>query len=631
MFFIFFILKFILLNVLGLFFFIMICYNYNKIGGIMEKVNLWDDKKYLIVENDIHNIANLLRENSIYYEKIEIRNVFKPGDKIENRLDAEYSLKNKIVNYTDSEHNFVIYSGILFINPTFYNKYKKELENIFSELIINRYKDLSDIYIHKNFFSNELFEHLLTLKNKTINFENLDLTNEQINRLRGSGIDAYLNKEQISSKYVFSYYTIDKLKETDKIHVFYEDLIEQDINNLVHLPDNALINLLRYSFSNLNDDSTNQIIVQKLLELDKLGKPFFIQLDVIKRSVFNRLFKDINFKNLKLIVHTDLYNYSYEDYLEEEKKLEALVAHIKNSNLSPFEKYLAVYNIVKNYKEYKENNDNKDESRCLRYILDNEYMVCVGYSKLLVELLDKVGIDAYEIGVDVDRSYVKGFTIEEIPVDLRGHSRVVVSMDDDKYNIHGLYISDPTWDNNLQENNLNHSLMLFDKMQVSDRMFAYNYNEIILDIHNFKEFNEQVNFLIRRHIERSNYEKKTYSEILLDSYLIICRRIVDSIRCDPKAREFHVLLNNCKTISDYENFLTKIGNYLVTRINNKIPDKTILKASFESSKVSNKSFFKKITQISRYLYTKHDNYKRDLEFFPYKISKEEHNLEERKR
>ena len=64
--------------------------------------------------------------------------------------------------------------------------------------------------------------------------------------------------------------------------------------------------------------------------------------------------------------------------MEEEKKLEELVKDIKTSNLSQFEKFIAVYNIVKNYKEFKENENNRDQARALRYILDNEYMVCVG-------------------------------------------------------------------------------------------------------------------------------------------------------------------------------------------------------------------------------------------------------------
>ena len=93
-----------------------------------------------------------------------------------------------------------------------------------------------------------------------------------------------------------------------------------------------------------------------------------------------------------------------------------------------------------------------DKSRALRYILDNEYMVCVGYAKLLVELLDKVGIDATLLSVEVDTSYDDGFTLDEKIVEASGHKRAIISIDDNKYNLHGLYISDPTWDNSQKDN-----------------------------------------------------------------------------------------------------------------------------------------------------------------------------------
>ena len=69
-----------------------------------------------------------------------------------------------------------------------------------------------------------------------------------------------------------------------------------------------------------------------------------------------------------------------------------LIEPIKNSNLSPLEKFIAIYNVVKNFKPYKESPDQLEESRYLRYILNNEYMVCVGYAKLLKILCEKVGI-----------------------------------------------------------------------------------------------------------------------------------------------------------------------------------------------------------------------------------------------
>ena len=267
-----------------------------------------------------------------------------------------------------------------------------------------------------------------------------------------------------------------------------------------------------------------------------------------------------------------------------------MIEPIKKANLSPLEKYIAVYNIVKNFKPYKENTENPEYSRYLRYILDNDYMVCAGYANLLEVLLDKVGISTQHLSVSVDTSYKKGFTLEEKPVEYAGHARVIVNLDDDKYNIHGLYMSDPTWDNNLQNNYLNHAIMTFDKMQISDILFKYNtYSNIILDIHNFQELNDQVKFLLKRTL--NNYliltQNKTFKEKLLYTYKDITTSVIDSFECDPNSQKFYQALKNCQEENDYINLLTKIGHYLVTRINKPIKDEIILQANLTGIKVLN--------------------------------------------
>ena len=80
--------------------------------------------------------------------------------------------------------------------------------------------------------------------------------------------------------------------------------------------------------------------------------------------------------------------------------LNIMVKDIKTSNLSPFEKYIAVYNIVKSYKKYNyflgdEDKDQKysKHSRNINLILLNDFIVCAGYAKLLEILLNIVGIN----------------------------------------------------------------------------------------------------------------------------------------------------------------------------------------------------------------------------------------------
>lgn len=92
-----------------------------------------------------------------------------------------------------------------------------------------------------------------------------------------------------------------------------------------------------------------------------------------------------------------------DNFFESEKKLWQLVGNTKN--LSPFEKFIYDYNTTKKYKQYRENKEAPSASRNLYSILDNEYMVCVGYSNLLGDLLDKEDIPSIDHGVSVDISY----------------------------------------------------------------------------------------------------------------------------------------------------------------------------------------------------------------------------------
>ncbi len=345
---------------------------------------------------------------------------------------------------------------------------------------------------------------------------------------------------------------------------------------------------------------------------------------------FNQIVISNNF-DINLIIENDLYEYPYQQYLDEEKKLDDMVEPIKKANLSPLEKYIAVYNIVKNFKPYKESEENREYSRYLRYILDNEYMVCVGYTKLLNVLLDKVGISTQHLSVYVDTSYKKGFTLEEKPVEYAGHARVIVNLDDDKYNIHGLYMSDPTWDNNLQNNYLNHAIMTFDKMQISNILFKYNNNsDIILDIHNFQEFNDQVNFLLKRKLDQdANFNRdKPFKEKILSAYKYVTNSIIDSFKFDEKTKTYYHELQNCQTENDYINLLTEIGHYLVTRINQPIQDETILQASLTCTQVLNNLDENTLNTLKKEQEISHK--KREESYFPYILPEDnDFNLEDK--
>ena len=100
---------------------------------------------------------------------------------------------------------------------------------------------------------------------------------------------------------------------------------------------------------------------------------------------------------------------------------------------------------------------------------------------------------------------------------------------------------------------------------------------------------------------------------------MVCGKIIKAIQCDPKYQEFKIILSNCKLEEDYTNFLTKIGHYLLTRINKNISSEVILEAATESfQKLNNPSDSKKY-----YDETKNEYLERDLKTFPYEIPENE--------
>lgn len=113
---------------------------------------------------------------------------------------------------------------------------------------------------------------------------------------------------------------------------------------------------------------------------------------------------------------------------------------INESNLSPVEKVAMAYDIMKTF-QYKEVNDDEDKSisRNPNTIMETGNIVCVGYTSMLQEVFkyldNNIKIDNFGVTCYDEEDKFRGY-----------HSRSIVRIDDDKYNIHGIYALDATWD-----------------------------------------------------------------------------------------------------------------------------------------------------------------------------------------
>ena len=144
-----------------------------------------------------------------------------------------------------------------------------------------------------------------------------------------------------------------------------------------------------------------------------------------KNELFNNKEK---YKNVFFI--DDAYKeFSIDDLIKIEKSMDLMVKDIKESDLSPYERFIAVYDIVKSYKSYKEEPDESFHlSRNVYMFILSDYGVCIGYTNFLQALLLRVDIPCDDLICNGD------------------HAILVSYIKDSKYNINSFQLSDPTSD-----------------------------------------------------------------------------------------------------------------------------------------------------------------------------------------
>ena len=293
--------------------------------------------------------------------------------------------------------------------------------------------------------------------------------------------------------------------------------------------------------------------------------------------------------NIELLLNSQIYlsvagyfsdAISLSDFMNYERRLYDFVQPAVN--LSPFEKYLFVYNLVKTFKAYKENEDYPGASRNIYEILDNEYMVCVGYAHLLQNLLRRLGIESYDITVDVEggldnvkddvtilpERVVDKKTGEEKVVEPEavGHARAQIHLVDEKYGIDGYFFADPTWDNYLEQD-----FYLFSLMSNNEYNGIRRYNYIRIDridelffVVDIEEFYRKLTFLINRNKDKSidSYIfdfMKCFQNLDLQFFLYLINKY------DGLKEKFE--LNHKLQPDEEEGILFDIGEHIVQKTN----------------------------------------------------------------
>lgn len=364
-------------------------------------------------------------------------------------------------------------------------------------------------------------------------------------------------------------YTLNDLQSKKEIE-FCSHIEDEELENIQYINDNAIVQI-----DNIRENQEDYINdLNRIIKIyNRLNKNFILQFDVEQRKdLYNiiPLLKKCRGKNIK--IKCEQTEYTIDEYITEDEKLEAIVKNIKESNMSPLEKYFAVYNIVKKYKPYKENYEDLDQARKIKYILDNEYIVCVGYSSLLVELLNKVGIEACTYKTTTSK-YDDETNINE----KEKHFRTIVNIKDDKYNVDGYFIADATWDNHKNVGDTyDYALRPFNSMQKSEELFSLELIDYILDNSDFNSFCLKINIILNKKIKYGSYLLSAYESIFNEIICIL--KGIDTLEY-KKLMKYVNTDEFSRTEKFYERFLTEVGHYIVSKSNKEISPNVIAKAA----------------------------------------------------
>ncbi len=163
-------------------------------------------------------------------------------------------------------------------------------------------------------------------------------------------------------------------------------------------------------------------------------------IDKLALSLENKNYDDIEMlydlsKKYDLVVKVGNYRMNAVDFISMRETLNYYKDLILQENFSPLERAAYGYDIIKSFVYKETESKNKLESREISEIIKTGNIVCVGYANFYAQLMKEVGIDGFSFGTTVP---VNGENF--------GHQRCILNIDDNKYNVHGSFAFDPTWD-----------------------------------------------------------------------------------------------------------------------------------------------------------------------------------------
>lgn len=494
--------------------------------------------------------------------------------------------------YTTIDQPFLVGEDIfslgntLYINPDYYLQNKEEVESLLSEILEKT--EEKQISIESTAL---ITKNVIASLSKSTSIEEITLAKYDENKYTLTEEDYHILKNS-KIKTVKTSAVAESLKDNFDPLISYNatrpligNNLYQDLQNekiyLHHKINNLELENLKY----LMNSTTKIIIEEKYLEdallitkkLEELGKENHVIVNVQnKELITSQILSNRQYLNKNIDIQLGVDYLPLEEYLRLEKILYKMVEPTKD--LSPFEKYIYIYNIVKQFKQYKENKEDKSASRNLYAILENEFMVCAGYSNLLGDLLNKCGIKSIKISVGVDTSYDMEDENKVISTNCASHARRYIYINDPKYNIDGFYIADPTWDNHLKKDLYNHLVLTGEEETNTSRYnylltSVYNSFEELTNINSLENLYQKINFYLDKN---PNNKLKDIISILISSLKELVPTFIKSLE-----EKYPEIKKNYAPWPSEKDILYDIGEFLLTKVNKSVSGQTIMSAVSE--------------------------------------------------
>ncbi len=306
-------------------------------------------------------------------------------------------------------------------------------------------------------------------------------------------IDLYLSpemkfNEMMSEKNIFKMLkeNLDIFKDNYDLFENSLNIIDVIINNDIKILDNCHKIKIDCTYDSVKYIENNKCLLGYDIYLNEV---FFANNDDFKfvKMLFGK------YENIHVLLNGNSKYIKLNVFEKTVQHINEIIMKIKKYNLSPLEQIMYAYDLVRNRVYTSENkNENLSVSRDLSSVLLGNKIVCVGYAALFEQIL---------LNLDIK---VASYTIISKENNHRGHQLNVVKLNDDKYNINGVFFFDPTSDSRKNDtNDYLDSYKFFCKNRDDfELLFLTKYND-----NTFSGYNEETVDNFKDYISKNDIKK----------------------------------------------------------------------------------------------------------------------------